>query len=108
MKQSQEPKYDVDLNGQIINRATGKTIPSDEPVMIFRAQDRRAVTALKAYYVSCNLPDHRAVVASRIADFERFAKDHPERMKEPDSNLQELASANLTGTNPKGGTECAA
>jgi hypothetical protein len=95
---TQEPKYTTTIDGKLMNRSTGRNIPDDEPVMVFRAQDRNAVVAMRAYYMTCSDADHKAVIKSRIADFERFALEHPERMKEPDSNLQELASANLTGT----------
>ena len=99
LSQAQEPKYTTaSASGRIVNRSTGKPIPDDEPVMVFRAQDRNAVPMLWAYYDACQIPDHKAVIKSRIADFERFAKEHPERMKEPDSSLHDLASASLTGT----------
>lgn len=99
LSQKQEPKYTTaTASGRVVNRATGKPIGDDEPIMIFRAQDKNVVPMLWAYYDTCVNADHRAVIKSRIADFERFATEHPDRMKEPDSNLRELASANLIGT----------
>lgn len=99
LSQAQEPKYTTaTASGRIVNRATGKPIQDDEPIMIFRAQDKNVVPMLWSYYDTCVNADHRAVIKSRIADFERFAKEHPERMKEPDSSLHDLASASLTGT----------
>ncbi|MCY1166944.1 hypothetical protein D9M73_68980 [compost metagenome] len=100
LSHKQEPKYATNGGGKLFNRATGNVIPDDEPVMIFRAQDRNVVPMLWAYYDTCLNADHRAVIKSRISDFERFAEAHPERMKEPDSNLQELAGANLSATAP--------
>jgi hypothetical protein len=91
----QEPKYTVGIAGRIINRSTGKAIPDDEPVFVLRAQDRNAVTALKAYALVCSSEDHRAVVQSRVMDFEAFALRNPGRVKEPDSSIDELATANL-------------
>ena len=86
LSMAQDPKYTV--NGSaIVNRASGEAIPADEPVFIFRARDRHALKALREY--ADWLPPHtdhwRAVVA-RHGDFDRFAADHPERMKEPDTH----------------------
>lgn len=86
LSQAQEPKYTTaSATGRIVNRETGKPIPDYEPVMIFRAQDKRAVPALWGYHDACTDAGHRAVIKARIADFERFAVEHPDRMKEPDS-----------------------
>lgn len=89
----QEPKYTTATKtGRITNRDTGKPIPDDEPVMIFRAQDKRAVPALWGYYDSCTDLAHREVIKARITDFERFAAANPDRMKEPDSKLLPVAA----------------
>lgn len=85
MKASQEPKYDV-REGRIVNRRTGQPIPDDEPVFVFRAKDRRALTALTAYYAAITNPEHAKAVAVRIESFKAFAAGHPERMREPDSS----------------------
>lgn len=85
MKPEQEPKYDVNADGRIFNRATGQVIPDDEPVFIFRARDRHAIKALKYYANVCTDDDHVAVVERRVDDFRAFRKMHPDRMKEPDS-----------------------
>lgn len=98
IERKQEPKYTVNVHGRIVNRSTGTVIPNDEPVMIFRAQDKRAVPALWAYCRACTDPAHQEVIKARIAEFERFEAEHPERMKEPDSNPQELATAGVAGT----------
>ncbi|MDA8350897.1 MAG: hypothetical protein M0038_19250 [Pseudomonadota bacterium] len=84
MRESQEPKYDV-RDGRIVNRRTGQPIPDDEPVFIFRAKDRRALTALTAYYAALVDPKHAKAVAARIESFKAFAAKHPERMCERDS-----------------------
>lgn len=95
MLTTQEPKYDCTPDGRIVNRSTHHTIPDDEPVIIFRAKDRRAVVAIEAYMNACENTDHRAVVKSRLLGFQGFAANNPDRMKEPDSSLQDLASANV-------------
>lgn len=81
----QEPKYNTTPSGKLINRTSGVVIPDEEPVMVFRAKDKRAVAALWGYHDSCVDTAHRAVIKARIAEFEQFAKDYPERMKEPDT-----------------------
>jgi hypothetical protein len=84
----QEPKYTTSSKtGRLVNRDTGKPIPDDEPVMVFRAQDKRAVPALWGYFDSCTDLAHRDVIRARISDFEKFAKEHLDRMKEPDTTL---------------------
>ena len=85
MKPTQEPKYDVNIAGQICNRATGEPIPDDEPVFIFRARDRKARKALVDYLHACDDDGHRDAIEKRVIDFTRFAERHPDRMKEPDT-----------------------
>jgi hypothetical protein len=85
MKIEQEPKYTVDADGRIVNRASGEAIPDDEPVFIFRARDWFALAALHHYVDLCGITSHRRAVEVRIQDFARFKMAHPERMKEPDS-----------------------
>jgi len=85
---AQEPKYTV--NGSaIVNRASGEEIPADEPVFIFRARDVHASWVLKEYAVQCGETAHTLAVIDRIADFDRFAIAHPERMKQPDTAASE-------------------
>ena len=84
MRTAQEPKYDV-RDGRIVNRRTGQPIPDDEPIFVFRAKDRRALTALTAYYAAITNPEHAKAVAVRIESFKAFAAAHPERMQEPDT-----------------------
>lgn len=89
MNAKQEPKYKI-VDGKIVNRASGEAIPDDEPVMIFRARDVHAAGMIRGYAGKVGDPEHRAVVLERAADFEQFAADHPERMKEPDTARAEL------------------
>lgn len=99
---AQEPKYTV-RGGRIVNRASGEAIPDDEPVFILRARDVLAIDALVAYSVIVGadaqrlytdpakreaylkMADHHAAVDCRIGDFSKFKKQHPERMKKPDT-----------------------
>lgn len=85
LQQAQEPKYTTSQkDGRIVNRATGKAIPDDEPVFILRAQDVNAVHALMAYLDNLEDEEHAAAVGARMDAFEAFAAQHPERMKTPD------------------------
>ena len=86
---AQEPKYTVSQkDGRLVNRATGKPIPDDEPVFVLRAQDVKAIYALQAYLshvAGSGDIRHVSVVNARIANFIDFANAHPERMKTPDT-----------------------
>lgn len=82
---NQERKYDA-VDGKIVNRATGKPIPDDEPIIIFRAKDKYAVMAMVEYLDYCQDDQHRKVIAGRIKDFMDFGRKNPDRMKEPDSD----------------------
>ena len=84
MLPSQEPKYRI-RDGQIVNRESGAPIPDDEPIFVFRAKDRLAVRVLTGYFSAIEDPEHARAVATRLEDFKRFAKEHPERMKDPDT-----------------------
>ena len=84
MLPSQEPKYGI-RNGQIVNRESGAPIPDDEPIFVFRAKDRLAVRILTGYFSAIEDPEHARAVAARLEDFKRFAKEHPERMQDPDT-----------------------
>lgn len=91
--EQQEPKYDAD-HGGIFNRQSQEYIPHDEPVMIFRARDIHAMRAIEFYASHCTDQHHRDVVFARADQFKAFAEQHPERMKEPDTDK----SINLTAT----------
>lgn len=96
---SQEPKYAVSTDGKLINRTTGKAIPDDEPVMIFRAKDTKAMFALNAYLDVCNDKAHRATIKRRIADFTDFAAANPELMREPDTATAAITMESVVSSN---------
>lgn len=91
MPVTQEPKHGI-RNNRLFNRASGEYIPFDEPVFIFRARDKIALQALYHYislcarYVSAD-SNHVRAIRLRIAEFEKFAHQHPDRMKFPDTVL---------------------
>ena len=84
MNIEQESKYTC-VSGKLRNRVTGEEIPADEPVFILRAKDKHAVEALRAYADLCTDEKHRKTVLNRCRDFDTFASNNPDRMKEPDS-----------------------
>lgn len=85
MKESQEPKYYVNAHAKICNRSTLSVIPDDEPIFIFRAKDKNALTMLEVYQRLCADKNHQDVIGKRIQDFKEFRDKNPELMKEPDS-----------------------
>lgn len=85
MNKEQESKYEADQNGDIFNRVSGNYIPSDEPIMIFRARDKHAAAMIAYYKKLCADTAHKEAVNVRLRQFVGFAYDHPERMKEPDT-----------------------
>ena len=86
MSPKQEPKYEA-RDGRIYNRATGESIPDDEPVFILRARDVHAISMLAHYGAAVvhGQLEHWDAVQERLNDFSRFRRDHPERMKQPDT-----------------------
>lgn len=79
-------KFHVD-GDQIIKTSNGEVLPQDEPLFLIRGRDRLALAALLAYRDlstrdGCN-DFHFESIDREIARFEKFAQDHPERMKQP-------------------------
>lgn len=74
-------------NNEIIKTSNGDPIPHDEPLLILRARDRLAIPILKIYQElakvdGCNdwfLGEQDVT----LKQFEDFAREHPERMKQP-------------------------
>lgn len=76
-------KYDI-VNNQLVKRNTGVPVPTDEPLFILRACDINALPALLGYLMLCDTLEQREMVTHTVKDFKQFAKDHPERIKEPE------------------------
>jgi hypothetical protein len=84
-----DPKYHVSVSGEIIKTSNGAPIPAGEPLILFRARDYLSLPLLRAYR-EMSVADgcteyHLAGIDNRIAEFERFAHEHPELMKQPGS-----------------------
>jgi len=78
-----ESKYKIS-GDSLVNKNTGIAIPDDEPLFVFRAQDKKALAALVAYQKVCDFGKHRRLLDERIEAFRQFVKDNPEKMKDPD------------------------
>jgi hypothetical protein len=69
--------------GRFVNRVSGEPIPDDEPVIIFRARDRKSIAVLNFYLSICDDEHHRQAIRDRIAEFTLYQRDNPKRVKEP-------------------------
>jgi hypothetical protein len=81
---TQDPKYSF-ASGRLVNSATLQPIPEDEPVFMLRGRDVHALDTLWPYLDACPPGPQRDAIRASIVRFERFAKEHPDRMKEPDT-----------------------
>lgn len=80
-----EPKYSVTDDGQLVNRQSGKPIPVDEPVIVFRAQDANLPYILCRYIMLCKDRQHRLAASLRLAEICQWQAENPLRVKEPDT-----------------------
>jgi hypothetical protein len=92
----QEPKYGINTAGRLFKRSTGIEIPDSEPVFVLRAKDAKALAAMSYYQSICEHTDHKTVVGQRMHDFAIFRAAHPELMKEPTSDVQDLAGDSVS------------
>lgn len=91
----QEPKYGTNTAGRLFKRSTRVEIPDSEPVFVLRAKDAKALAALQYYQSICDNPDHKSVVGRRMHDFAVFRAANPDLMKEPTSDLHDLAGVDI-------------
>ena len=81
-----DSKFSID-GERVVKTANREPIPDDEPLFLVRARDRLALPLLRMYLElsradACN-DYHFAKLNRTISDFAEFAKNHPERMKQP-------------------------
>jgi len=88
MNKYQEPKYKIQ-NGKLVNRQSGNVIPADEPVIVLRARDPYVAHLLRDYANALPSGTHKKAVQTRAAQFANWAEEHPDRMKEPDTEMDE-------------------
>lgn len=77
---------------RIASIRTGEDIPFDEPLMLFRARDRHAISALQAYQLACErancTPQQMKGIKDLITVFEGFRNSNPTRMKQPGLDIE--------------------
>ncbi len=77
-----ERKYKI-MDNKIVKRSNQAPIPDDEPLFIFRAKDRKAISALVAYNMILDNLEQKESVTKSINDFRAFAEKNPDLMDEP-------------------------
>lgn len=77
-----ERKYKI-KDGNLVKRNNEVPIPEDEPLFIFRAKDRKALSALVAYNMILDNLDQKESVMKSINDFREFQENNPDKMNEP-------------------------
>lgn len=94
---TQDPKFQIEISGEDVPELVGQSgpIPVDEPIFIIRARDVLAVDTLVEYRRLALRngkvdSDHLQAINKRLIDFLRFANEHPDRMKVPDTDLSKL------------------
>lgn len=84
-------KHETTIDGRfamrIVKTSNNEILPDDEPLFLMRARDHLAIPTLKAYREKavadgCN-DWFLGLIDERIEIFEAFAREHPERMKQP-------------------------
>jgi hypothetical protein len=88
MSRNIDRKYAV--SGQMIIKVSdGSVIPEDEPLILFRARDKLAVTMMEHYLSLCRDagcdPGQLELMHRRIADFLAWQKENEAVMKRPSS-----------------------
>jgi hypothetical protein len=99
---TQDPKYSIRGN-RLINAERNEDIPEDEPVFLLRARDMHGLDGVFRYMDTIRhavgqgdvWPAHLEAVRRRVADFEQFRLNHPERMKQPDTDPPKSASGKV-------------
>lgn len=88
MVKTQDPKFYI-ANDQLHGQSG--IVPLDEPLFILRARDVNALALLADYLKhaidSGSNTQHHEAICRRIADFAEFRRNHPERMKVPDTSI---------------------
>jgi hypothetical protein len=91
MTKTQDRKFYIE-NNRLIGQSG--PIPDDEPLFILRGRDCVAVDALYAYQRLAEQNgadlDHLDAITLAIHRFDRFRREHPARIKRPDTDLSKL------------------
>jgi hypothetical protein len=80
-------KFHITDSGQIVKTSNGEVVPEDEPLFLLRARDRLALPLLREYWSMCeddDCTDYQMRLMAEVVDrFSAFAREHPDRMKQP-------------------------
>jgi hypothetical protein len=81
-----DTKFEIKDN-RLVKKSNGEAIPDDEPTFILRGRDNLAIPLLKIYHQLCEVSgctDYQLSMNDQtLGNFENFACDFPERMKQP-------------------------
>jgi len=82
-----DPKFHIDPHGHIVKTSSGEIVPEWEPLILQRSRDHLLLPLLRHYRKLCVVDgcnDYQlGMLDQRIQEFERFAAEHPEWMKQP-------------------------
>lgn len=78
-------KYHATEDGRVVNVQTGKRLPEDEPLMLFRAQDNRFAPRLCDYIRDCKDVGNQVVAARKLVEVLEWRAKNPLALKEPDT-----------------------
>ena len=71
----------------LIKTTNGMIVPTDEPTFLFRGRDYLAAPALRHYATICGADSatdwQMSGLKKTIEEFETFARNNPQRMKQP-------------------------
>jgi hypothetical protein len=77
---------------RVFNMRNGHDVPRDEPMFLLRARDIHALGTLLYYERLCAAGscdhNHMQGLAAIVSAFRQFAREHPDRMKDPGSSLR--------------------
>lgn len=84
-----DPKYRFNVETrQIENSKTERAIPTTEPIIILRAQDKCTVAALDEYFARCceanASKEHLQSIRERINEFRIWQRANYDKVKTPD------------------------
>ena len=82
-------KYGVNGRGRVYNLQSGREIPEDEPVLLFRAQDCHLPRLLEQYAAMCQNEAHSMAIHARRAEVMEWQDNCPAKIKEPDTDFSD-------------------
>jgi len=81
-------KYGVNGRGRVYNLQSGREVPEDEPLYLFRGKDRHLPDVLQKYADRCENEEHARTVMATRNEVMRWQGDNWDSVKEPDTGVQ--------------------